>query len=124
MIIGRLAKDPAVAQTTTGKTVANFTVACSEKVKGEDKVEYINCVAWEKLAENIQAYTVKGSQVFVEGKFTTRKYEDDKGITRWVTEVLAYKVDFLSHKTNNVVNSMGNVEKNNPDVDFSDDCPF
>ena len=116
--IGNIVKDPAVAETTTGKTVANFTLACSEKIKGKDSVEYINVVAWEKLAQNIQAYTKKGSKVYVEGKLTTRSYDDKEGNKKYLTEVVAFKVDFLTPKGT----SSAQVESNEPD--FSDDIPF
>lgn len=101
MLIGRLGKDPEVK--TVGQTqVANFTVATSEKYtkdgQQQEKTEWNNCQAWGKLAEIAGKYLKKGSQVYVEGKLSTRSYDDKQGVKKYVTEIVANTVQFLDSK--------------------------
>ena len=77
--IGRLGRDPEIRYTQSGKAVASFSLACSEKRGGEESTEWVNIVAWEKLAEICGQYLVKGSLVFISGKLQTRKWQDRDG---------------------------------------------
>ena len=92
-IIGFLGKDPEIRLLGDGASVANFTVAVSESWKdkhtGEkkEKTEWIKCVAFGPLAKIVEQYTKKGAQVFVEGKFCTRKWQNKDGADQWTTEV-------------------------------------
>ena len=99
---GNLGKDPEVRYTQAGKAVASFSVACTERwtTNGEKKesVEWVNVVVWDKLAENCSQYLSKGSKVLVEGKLKTRSYDDKSGVKRYVTEIQAHSVEFLSTK--------------------------
>lgn len=93
-ILGNLGKDPDIRATGTGKTVASFSVAVKRKYttqQGEDKelTDWINVVAWGNLAEAVGNQLKKGSRVFVEGRYSTRSYEDKSGNKRYVTEVIA-----------------------------------
>lgn len=93
-ILGNLGKDPDIRATGTGKTVASFSVAVKRKYttqQGEDKelTDWINVVAWGSLAEAVGNQLKKGSRVFVEGRYSTRSYEDKSGNKRYVTEVIA-----------------------------------
>lgn len=93
-ILGNLGKDPDIRATGTGKTVASFSVAVKRKYttqQGEDKelTDWINVVAWGSLAEAVGNQLKKGSRVFVEGRYSTRSYEDKNGNKRYVTEVIA-----------------------------------
>ena len=99
-VIGRLRKDPECKHTPTGKKVAHFSVAVSNRWKtreGETKeyTEWINVEAWGRLGEVSQEYLKKGSLVYVEGRLKTDKYED-KGETKYFTKVVAQMVQFLS----------------------------
>ena len=99
-LIGRLGKDPESKHTPTGKKVAHFSVAVSNRWKtreGETKeyTEWINVEAWGRLGEVSQEYLKKGSLVYVEGRLKTDKYED-KGETKYFTKVVAFMVQFLS----------------------------
>jgi single-strand DNA-binding protein len=99
-LIGRLGKDPESKHTPTGKKVAHFSVAVSNRWKtreGETKeyTEWINVEAWGRLGEVSQEYLHKGSLVYVEGRLKTDKYED-KGETKYFTKVVAQMVQFLS----------------------------
>jgi single-strand DNA-binding protein len=99
-LIGRLGKDPESKHTPTGKKVAHFSVAVSNRWKtreGETKeyTEWINVEAWGRLGEVSQEYLKKGSLVYVEGRLKTDKYED-KGETKYFTKVVAQMIQFLS----------------------------
>lgn len=93
-IMGNLARDPNIRATKTGKAVASFTVAVNRNYttpQGEQKevTDWVNCIAWGNLAEAVGNQLKKGSRVFVEGRFTTRSYEDQSGQKRWISEVNA-----------------------------------
>lgn len=100
-VIGRLGKDPEVRFTSSGKVVANFSVAADESWKDADgerqkKTEWINVVAWGPSVESfIEPYLHKGDLVYVEGKLQTRQWEDKSGGTRYTTEVNALSVQGL-----------------------------
>ena len=96
--IGRLGRDPEIRYTQSGKAVASFSIACSEKRGGEETTEWVNVVAWEKLAEICGQYLVKGSLVFISGRMQTRKWQDKDGGTRYTTEIVAREMQMLSPK--------------------------
>lgn len=101
-LIGRLGKDPESKFTPTGKKVAHFSVAVSNRWKsreGEPReyTEWINVEAWGRLGEVSQEYLKKGSLVYIEGRLKTDKYED-KGETRFYTKVVALALQFLDKK--------------------------
>ncbi|VVB51613.1 Single-stranded DNA-binding protein [uncultured archaeon] len=94
ILVGRLGKDPEVRYTNGGKAVANFSMATDETWKDrngekQQKTEWHKVVAWEKLAEIIQKYVVKGQLVYIEGKLQTRKWQDKDGKDRYSTEIVA-----------------------------------
>ena len=103
--IGNLGKDPEIRYTGTGKAVANFSIAINESWKDADgqtqeKTEWVNVVAWEKLAEIIQQYVKKGSKVYIEGKMQTRSYDDKNhpGEKKYITEIVANQLIMLDSK--------------------------
>jgi len=100
LLVGRLTQDITIRKTQAGKSVCSFNVAINEgkDAEGNDKAEFIGCVAWEKIADAMEAYTSKGSLISVEGKLQSRSYLDPvyEGITRYVTEVNVERVEFLS----------------------------
>lgn len=95
LLIGRLTRDAELRYTPIGKAVASFTVAVQ---RNKEEADFINCVAWNKVAENLANYTFKGSLVGVEGSIQTRSYKNNEGKTVYVTEVWAQRVEFLSSK--------------------------
>ena len=98
MFIGRLGRDPETRYTQSGKAVASFSLACSEKRGGEESTEWVNVVAWEKLAEIAGQYLTKGSLVFISGRMQTRKWQDKEGGTRYTTEIVAREMKMLDGK--------------------------
>lgn len=100
IILGNLGRDPEIRHLENGKAVANFSLATSESYKDRNgekvtKTEWHAVVLWSPLAEIAEKYLHKGSQVYIEGKLTTRSWEDKQGITRYVTEVLAREMTLL-----------------------------
>lgn len=99
--IGRTTKDIELTQTTNGISVAKFTLAIPRAFKnkdGEKEVDFINCVAWQKAAENIHKFVNKGDQLSVVGRIETRSYEAKDGTKRYVTEVVVEEFEFLGGK--------------------------
>lgn len=99
--VGNLGRDPETKYTPDGDAVTNFSIACSESWKdknsGEKKenTEWVRCVAWRQLGEICGQYLKKGSQVFVSGKLTTRKWKDKEGVERYTTEIVVDKMVML-----------------------------
>ena len=105
ILVGRLTKDPELKMTeNTKREVCQFTIAVNRPYTnddGERKADFINCVVWDKLAENLSKYQKKGNQVAVEGRIQTRNYEDKDGKRVYVTEILANNISFLDSKGTN-----------------------
>ncbi len=100
ILVGNLGKDPEVRYTQTGNAVANFSIATSEQWndrdgKKQERTEWHNIVVWGKSAEHCGQYLSKGRQVFVEGSIRTRSYDDKSGNKRYITEIVAQRVQFL-----------------------------
>jgi single-strand DNA-binding protein len=91
-LIGNVGKDPEIRNTAGGDVVANFSIATSETWgSGSDRkerTEWHNVVVWGKLADVVEKYVTKGTKVFVQGKLTTRKWQDKDGRDRYTTEVV------------------------------------
>lgn len=110
-LIGRLTRDPELRYTGNNTPVASFTLAVNRTYtsqSGEREADFINIVVWRKQAENIKNYLFQGSQVAVDGRIQTRSYDDNNGQKRYVTEVVADNVEFLSPKGSNNNQSSGN----------------
>ena len=102
-LIGRLGKDPESRFTPTGKKVAQFSLAVSNRWKsaeGEAKeyTEWVNIEAWGRLGEICQQYLHKGSLVFLEGRLKTDKFDDKSGETKYYTKVVALSMQMLDRK--------------------------
>lgn len=102
ILMGRLTRDPELKYTTGGKAYANFTLAVQ---KTKDEAEFINCVAWEKTAENIAEYFGKGNRILIQGRLSVNNYEQN-GEKRKFIRVLANTFEFIDSK--NSGNSQNN----------------
>ncbi len=100
ILVGRLAQDPEVRYTQSGKAVASFNLAVN-RYGQKDAADFIPIVAWEKLAEVIGNNLKKGAQVLVEGRMQVRSYETQEGQKRRVTEVIVQNLEFLGSKKSN-----------------------
>lgn len=101
-IMGRLSRDPELRQTTTGKNVASFTIACSRGHKdanGKDLVDWIPVVAWEHTAEFVCKYFEKGSLIAIDGRLQSRTYKDRDGNNRTAIEIVANNANFAGSKS-------------------------
>lgn len=101
-IMGRLSRDPELRQTTTGKNVASFTIACSRGRKdanGKDLVDWIPVAAWEHTAEFVCKYFEKGSPIAIDGRLQSRTYKDRDGNNRTAIEIVANNANFAGSKS-------------------------
>lgn len=104
VLIGNLTKDIELNTTSSGISVARFTLAVSRKftnAEGEKETDFINIVAWRALAENSSKYLYKGDKAAVVGTLQTRSYETEDGSKKFVTEVVANEVEFVNTKKTN-----------------------
>ena len=95
---GRITKDVEIRYTQSGKAVAGFSLAINEGYGEKKRTEYVDCVAWEKLAENLAQYQGKGSLVLVTGRLQKRSYEAQDQSKRYVTEIVAQDIEFMGSK--------------------------
>ncbi len=100
ILVGNLGRDPEIRTTTTGNSVATLNIATTERRKDRegnwtDHTEWHRVSAFGKTAENAGRFLKKGRQVYVEGRLSTRKYQDKEGKDRWSTEVVCDVLRFL-----------------------------
>ena len=136
IIVGNLGADPDSRAMPSGNAVTNISVATSEswndRETGEkqEKTEWHRVVFFNRLAEIAAQYLKKGSQVYVEGKLQTRKWEDKEGNERWTTEVVANQMQMLGDRmSGDMSNDNASSSQSTSDNDFStdefdDDIPF
>lgn len=99
-LIGNLGNDPEIINLESGKRLAKFNIATNESytnAKGEKitDTQWHNVVAWGKTAEIIEKYVTKGKEVAIEGKLTSRSYDDKDGTKRYITEVVCSELLLL-----------------------------
>lgn len=100
VLVGRIVKDPELKSTENGSKVTNITLAVPRSFKnsnGEYDSDFISCVLWKGVAESTVEYCKKGDLVGIKGRIQTRSYEQNEDL-KYVTEVIAEKVTFLSSK--------------------------
>lgn len=107
ILIGRLGKDPETRYMTSGEAVTNATLATSENYKDksgekQERTEWHNLVFYRRLAEVAGEYLRKGSQVYIEGKIQTRKWQDKEGKDRYTTEIIVNEMQMLGGKAEGV----------------------
>ena len=136
IIVGNLGADPDSRAMPSGNAVTNISVATSESWNDRDtgekqeKTEWHRVVFFNRLAEIAAQYLKKGSQVYVEGKLQTRKWEDKEGNERWTTEVVANQMQMLGDRmSNDMSNDNASSSQSRSDNDFStdefdDDIPY
>ena len=97
VLVGRMTRDPELRRTNTGSAVTSFTLALNRNYNSADGVQadYIPCVVWNKVAENVEKYCSKGSLVGVEGRLRSRNYDNAQGQKVYVVEVVCDSVQFL-----------------------------
>jgi len=104
MIIGNVTRDPEARTTPNGQNVCSFAVATNRKWRDkqtqemQSQAEFHNIVAWARLAETCSTYLKKGSRVYIEGRLQTRSWEDQAGVKKYRTEIVADSMIMLDRK--------------------------
>ena len=152
ILVGNLGNDPEVRATTSGSRVATISVATTEswtdKTSGQkqEKTEWHRVVFFNRLAEIVEQYLNKGSQVYVEGRLQTRKWQDKDGQDKYTTEIVANEMQMLGGRGGSAgegggfqstapmdppAKSAGSksaaaapAAAGGPDINFDDDIPF
>ena len=134
ILIGRLGKDPELRYTPSGKAVASFSLATSERWTGQDgqkneSTTWHNIVAWGKQAEVLKEYMAKGREIYVEGRISNRSYDDKDGNKRYISEVVVQNFQFIGSRSDSggaPPSSNGQPSSAPPGTDNSgdDDLPF
>ena len=144
IVVGNLGRDPEVRYTANGNAMANVTVATTDswkdKQSGErqERTEWHRVVFFGRLAEVVEEYLKKGSQVYIEGSLRTRKWKDQNDQDRWTTEIVASDMQMLGSRgsgsnrepdegytaseVSESKDASGGVNENDPNLD--DDIPF
>jgi single-strand DNA-binding protein len=140
IILGSLGQDPDIRYTAGGAAVANISIATNEQWKDkesgemQERTEWHRVVFFGRLAEIVGEYLRKGSQVYVEGRIQTRKWQDKEGKDRYTTEIVANEMQMLGSKSGGSTASFdqspqqqpspATSSENNSNDDFDDDIPF
>lgn len=134
ILMGRVATDVEIKQTTTGKQACSFRLAVGRPKYGNaEETDFINIVAWEKTAEFANKYFSKGDAMLLDGSLRIRSYEKANGEKAYVTEVLAERISFCESKKREAEpQPQGNMETPAPyngNIEFEetpdeDDLPF
>lgn len=129
ILIGRLTRDPELRYVPSGQPVASFTLAVDRSFvnqQGERATDFIDIVAWRRLAEQVTQHLAKGRLVAVEGRLQIRSYETQDGQKRKVAEVVADAVRFLDRKPGAAAapEAPGSTEAEPEGGDGADDVPF
>ena len=131
-VVGNLTKDPELRYTTTGKSVASFSIANNQYYKvGDEKKQttsFFNCTAWGKLGEVIVEYMTKGKKMLVAGRLQQRSWEDQNGNKRYAVEIVVNECQFLSPKDSGYGGGSSNNQQGDSSGEGSqasfDDNPF
>lgn len=142
ILLGNLGKDPEVRVFDSGTKKASFPLATSETFldkngQRQERVEWHNVIFWGKIAEVIEKYLKKGSQVYVEGRIATRSYDDKDGVKKYITEIEGQTMTMVggrpngggensssSYQDNNSGTKQSDQVNSNILADASDDLPF
>lgn len=140
IILGSLGQDPDIRYTAGGAAVANISIATNEQWKDresgemQERTEWHRVVFFGRLAEIVGEYLRKGSQVYVEGRIQTRKWQDKEGNDRYTTEIVANEMQMLGNKSGGTTASFDQSPQQQPSPatssakdsndDFDDDIPF
>ena len=102
ILIGNLTRDPELAETPSGVAVCRFSIAVTRdfaNADGNRETDFFNITVWRTRAENCGKYLKKGNKVGIVGTLQNRTYEDKDGIKRYVTDIIANEVEFLTPKS-------------------------
>jgi len=139
ILIGHLGNDPETRYMPSGSAVTNLRIATSESWKDktsgdqQERTEWHNIAMFGRLAEIAAEYLRKGSQIYIEGRLRTRKWQDRDGNDRWTTEIVANEMQMLGGRPDSSAparvaeassSSSASSAPSAPPSDFDDDIPF
>jgi single-strand DNA-binding protein len=135
LLIGRLGADPELKYTPTGKAVLTLSIATNtswkdQEGKPQEKTDWHRVIVWQKPAEALSQYVKKGTLVYVEGRISTRSWDDKDGNKRYITEVTASQVQLLGSRGERTGTDIPEpaappeVEFAEPNPTEADDLPF
>ena len=138
IIVGNLGNDPEARYANNGSAIANISVATTESWKDkntgeqQDKTEWHRIVMFNRLGEIAAEYLKKGSQVYIEGRLQTRKWQDKSGQDRYTTEIVANEMQMLGGRSGSAgdagsrptPNADAGQQQPQPSNEFSDPIPF
>lgn len=129
IILGNLGRDPELRHTPGGKAVATLRVATNEvwtdqSGERQERTEWHTIVVWGRQAENCNQYLKKGRTVYVEGRLTTRKWQDKEGKDRYTTEIVADRVQFIGGGSGGGGRDFEDQSLEPPPPGGNDDIPF
>jgi len=137
IIVGYVGDAPRVQTLQSGRKVASFSIATTEKgyttrsgVQIPDKTEWHNIVIWGSLADVVERFVSKGTQLYVQGKIRTRQYTDKNGVNRFTTEIEAETIQMLDRKTQSSQQATAQPQaqyadaQQQSDDESKDDLPF
>lgn len=117
ILIGNVGKDPEIKYFDNDNAKANFPLATSERgytaangTQVPERTEWHNIVCWRGLAQIVEKFVKKGTQLYIEGKIRSRSYDDQNGVKRYITEIYADNLEMLSRKT-----GLGNEQSGYPE---------
>jgi single stranded DNA-binding protein (ssb) len=125
MLIGNVGKDPEPRHLENGTSLVTLTLATTERYKdrnGEvkEQTEWHNVVCWRGLADIVERYVRKGSQIYVEGRLRSRSWEDPNGQKRYVTEIVADNLRLLGRRPDT---APGGASGTNPGAGYTPPAP-
>lgn len=143
ILIGNVGRDPEIKYFDNDNVKANFSMATSERgftaangTQVPERTEWHNIVCWRGLAQVVEKFVKKGTQVYIEGKIRSRSYDDQNGVKRYITEIYADNMELLSRRGGSLENDGDNYSSSkandskpnqvdtNIDDSGADDLPF
>lgn len=130
ILVGNLVRDPEIRYVGSGAAVTKFTLAVNRRSKQAEETDFIDIVAWEKLAETCNTYLKKGMSCLVEGRLSIRSYDDKEGNKRKATEIVINTMQMLDRAQRRdgedgghfAAAPAGGARSTEPDMD--DEIPF
>lgn len=125
ILCGNLCRDIDLKYSESGACWANSAIAINEKSKGETKTEFINITLFENLAKVANQYLNSGDKILITGKINSRRYTDDKGVTRTDFKVIVDDLEFINTKNKpNLANKQPNSTQDNKYISDDNEIPF
>lgn len=121
ILLGRLTKDPEVKYLPSGKAAASFTLAINRPYKSQDgsqETDFLPCVMFGKSAEQFGNTVGKGQRTLVEGRIQVRSYKDKAGVTKYITEIICDRFEYIERKSDSGMQDLGQP------MPFDEEIPF